>query len=394
MQLLATLLVVSPAPVLGVWVASRQDGLTHSGARLADAVQDGHRLAAVLVVLAGLNAAVVLAFSLAERRVNPGTAARRVFAGIVALVVVAAVGSTFARYGGPVTLVEKGYRAFKAPPPHAVADLNRRLLSFSGNGRADLWRLAWEDAKKHRLLGAGSGTYERYFLAHQPEGVGRVRDAHGLYIETLAELGPLGLALLLAALLLPLSVLARARGHPLIPGAVGGYFAYLVHTGVDWDWELPAVTLAGLFCGTAILLAARSSRPSSSLAPFVRWTAVGVIVAVCVAAAIGLAGNTALSRSDSARRHNDWIEAAEQARLARSWMPWSPSPVGGPGPRPARCRTHRRGKGQLSKGDLLRSHGLGALVPPCEREYRRRAQLRASAGHASLPSCRASARIR
>ena len=170
------------------------------------------------------------------------------------------------------------------------------------------------------------GYLRALFLAHEPADVSRVRDAHGLYIETLAELGPFGVALLLAALLLPLALVAPARGHPLIPGAVGGYVAYLIHTGVDWDWELPAVTLAGLFCGTAILLIGRSRRPPSSLTPSVRWTVVALIVVVCAGAAVGLAGNTALSRSDSARRQQDWVDAAEKAHLARSWMPWSPAP--------------------------------------------------------------------
>ena len=50
-----------------------------------------------------------------------------------------------------------------------------------------------------------------------------------------------------------MTVLGGARRHPLVPGAAGAYAAYLVHTGVDWDWELPAVTLAGLLCGAAIL---------------------------------------------------------------------------------------------------------------------------------------------
>ncbi|HYT50946.1 MAG TPA: hypothetical protein VEL10_01935 [Gaiellaceae bacterium] len=43
----------------------------------------------------------------------------------------------------------------------------------------------------------------------------KVRDAHSLYVETLAELGPIGLALLSAALVVPLVAAVRARRHPL-----------------------------------------------------------------------------------------------------------------------------------------------------------------------------------
>jgi hypothetical protein len=204
--------------------------------------------------------------------------------------------------------------------------LNRRLLSFSGNGRAALWRLAWEDAKHHPLLGAGAGTYERYFLAHQPAEVGLVRDAHSLYVETLAELGPLGLTLLVILLLTPLAAGLRARAHPIVPGAVGAYVAYLVHTGVDWDWELPAVTLAAFMCGTAILLAARTFSRRALLPSWVRWSVTGGVLLAAAFATLALAGNASLSRSETAREHGRFEVAAVDARHAHKLMPWSPAP--------------------------------------------------------------------
>jgi tetratricopeptide (TPR) repeat protein len=204
--------------------------------------------------------------------------------------------------------------------------LNRRLLSFSGNGRADLWGLAWDDAARHPALGGGPGTYERYFLAHQPPDVGRVRDAHGLYIETLAEVGPIGLALLIVVLLTPLAGLRFARRHPLAPAAAGAYVAYLVHTGVDWDWELPAVTMAGLLCGASILLVGRRWRPPQPLTQPIRLLGAGAAVAAAGFAAIALLGNSALSRSETAREHGEAARAASDARRARSLMPWSPKP--------------------------------------------------------------------
>ena len=63
-------------------------------------------------------------------------------------------------------------------------------------------------------------------------------DAHSLYLETLAELGLVGLALLVLALAPPL--VAGFRGVE--AAATGGYVAFLIHAGLDWDWELPAVT--------------------------------------------------------------------------------------------------------------------------------------------------------
>jgi hypothetical protein len=326
LQLLASLLSLAPIPALAVLAASRKPGLTHAGAAFGRAVHDGHRLALVLLLLAAANAVVAVAFALVERRFEPPASARLAFAVAIALIVVGGLAGVFIRYGGPTTLAQKGYHGFKAPLPPVQGSLNKRLLSFSGNGRAQLWRLAWDDARKHPFGGSGSGTYERYFLAHQPPATSRVRDAHGLYIETLAELGPFGLILLLGALALPLTVLGAARRHPLVPGAAGAYAAYLVHTGVDWDWELPAVTLTGLLCGAAILLAARSSYRSPRLSGRVRWTGVVVIVVAAGFAAVGLVGNAALSRSDAARQKHDWARAVVDARRAKTWMPWSPRP--------------------------------------------------------------------
>jgi hypothetical protein len=105
------------------------------------------------------------------------------------------------------------------------------------------------------VLGSGAGTFERYWLLYRPVG-SFARDAHNLYLETLAELGPFGLALLLAAFGLPLLVL-RGRRDPLVATAAAGYVAYLVHAAVDWDWELPVITLCGLLCGCSVLVATR-----------------------------------------------------------------------------------------------------------------------------------------
>jgi O-antigen ligase len=125
-----------------------------------------------------------------------------------------------------------------------------------GGDRAWYWHVAWQEAAEHPVVGRGAGTFERAWLEQQPVSVS-VRDAHSLYLETLAELGLVGLVLLGLALAPPL--LAAFRGAS--AAAAGGYVAFLVHAGLDWDWELPAVTLAGLLCGAA-LIAPRESASS------------------------------------------------------------------------------------------------------------------------------------
>jgi O-antigen ligase len=326
LRLAATVAAVVPLPALAVLLSSEEDALTHAGTPLALAAHDGHRLGLWLVLLAAANAAITSALAFAQARVRISRTLSRAFAVSFVVLVLGATAATFARYGGPPRIAKAAYRSFTAAPVPVEANLNKRLLSFSGNGRAAMWRLAWEDAVRHPWLGAGAGAYERYFLAHEPPNMSRVRDAHSLYVETLAELGPIGLAILTAVLATPFLVLRRARRHPLVPAALGAYVAYLVHTGVDWDWELPAVTLVGLICAAAILLTGRPESAPVAASSRLRFGVGALAVAAAMFAMVALVANTALSRSETAREHGNLSRAAADARLAQRLEPWSPAP--------------------------------------------------------------------
>jgi O-antigen ligase/polysaccharide polymerase Wzy-like membrane protein len=167
LQLVAALVALAPAPALALVLAARERGLTHEGTPLAVAARDGHRFALVVVGLAAANAGIAAALAFAGR-VEIGRRPRMLFVAVVLAVAVGAVALGVARYGGPVAIAQRAYDSFKAPPPNAQTNLNRRLLNFSGNGRVDLWRVAWAQATEHPVLGAGAGAYERYFVRHQP----------------------------------------------------------------------------------------------------------------------------------------------------------------------------------------------------------------------------------
>ena len=170
-----------------------------------------------------------------------------------ALVAVAAVALVaLAREGGPSAAADRALQGFRQEAPPASGDLNRRLLSVSGHGRADYWRVAARMVEREPLLGEGAGGFERRWMQERG-GPNNARDAHNLYLETLAELGPIGLALLLMALITPLAALPRARHHALVPAAAAAYAAFLVHAAVDWDWELPVLVLPALACGAVLL---------------------------------------------------------------------------------------------------------------------------------------------
>jgi hypothetical protein len=158
----------------------------------------------------------------------------------------------------------------------------------SGSGfygeRPSYWRVAWREYRDNPILGSGAGTYVLAWGSTLSP-VGRIAvDAHSLYLESMAEVGPVGLGLLAGALGLPLLALRRG-GIATIAGA--GYLAFLVHAAIDWDWEMPAVTLAALGCGATLLVAQREDRSLVHLS--VRWRVATAVLAAAVAAAV-LAG--------------------------------------------------------------------------------------------------------
>jgi tetratricopeptide (TPR) repeat protein len=249
------------------------------------------------------------------------------------------------RLGGPVTMVEKAYDAFNEPPPADPTDLGERLFTFTGSYRPELWEEAWNQYRDHPLLGSGAGTYEQHWLQDRPI-PHKVRDAHNLYLETLAELGPVGLALLLIALGAPLVAAVSARRHPLAAGAAGAYVAYLAHAGVDWDWELPAVTISAFGCGAA-LLALRASGDARLVPAFRARVVAGAVAALLAGVAfVGLVGSSAVSTSEDAAAASppDWDKAEDEARKAKRWAPWSSEPW------------QRLGDAQLGRGDTAGAH--------------------------------------
>ncbi len=127
---------------------------------------------------------------------------------------------------------------------------SNRLTSTQSN-RYAYWRVALDTFADNPLKGVGSGGYRVEWLQRR-EFAETVRDAHSLYLETAAELGVIGL-LALAALFG--GVAACVRGE----AAAGAALAtWAVHAGVDWDWEMPALTLvAVLLAGAVIARAAR-----------------------------------------------------------------------------------------------------------------------------------------
>jgi hypothetical protein len=116
------------------------------------------------------------------------------------------------------------------------------------------WRVAFHAFKDEPLRGVGAGSWSVYWLKYRPI-LGASQDAHSLPLQTLAELGVVGLALL-AVFLAGIGLAARDayRAAPtLAAGPLAGFVVYAAHAPLDWDWQMPAVTLVALLLAGALL---------------------------------------------------------------------------------------------------------------------------------------------
>ena len=140
---------------------------------------------------------------------------------------------------------------------------NERLTNVESN-RGDFWRVARHTFLDHPLAGVGSGGFQTEWLRERPIPYA-ARDAHSLYFETAAELGLVGLLLLATAFAgaVVCAVRARRRDELLAAGPIAVAAMWAVHAGLDWDWELPGVTLPALICVSA-LVAIADRRPAGS----------------------------------------------------------------------------------------------------------------------------------
>ena len=258
-------------------------GLTTYYRHLQIQATEGAQTAARMISLVPLAmGAAALVAGLEARFTVSRTARLAAGAAMVAAACIAvAVGVN--RFGNPVDLVHSAVTTLEKPAPtFKGGDLNLRLLSLSPNGRVIFWKAGWHDFTAHPVVGSGGGTFAQYWLAHRPVKI-QVLNAHSLYLETLAELGVIGLAILLVALVPPLWVGLHRRAHPLAAPVMAAYIAFLVHTGGDWTWQLPAVGLAAVACGAAAIgLVADAGGVVLS-----RWARVTGIVLAAAVAAVG-----------------------------------------------------------------------------------------------------------
>jgi len=221
------------------------------------------------------------------------------------------------------------------------------------SSRAGYWRQAWEVFEEKPLIGRGANTFGIARLPYRREGR-TANQAHGYLAQTLADLGLLGGAIVLALLATWLAAAGRATG--LLPrrrarapdgpervalvalalSAVG----FGAQSAIDWTWFVPGPTVtalvaAGFVAGRGALPAVgapvrapagRPARPAGLRA----IGAVAVLVAACLCAWAVWQPERAARANERASElldEGDTVAASREARHARSIDPYSPTPL-------------------------------------------------------------------
>jgi hypothetical protein len=220
---------------------------TVSSARYAVDTSQGHHLALAViacVLVAALLRAAALFLDDRLDRWRPPKVNGRLLAGGAAAVVVVAVLIGLAAGGGSWVSNRWDHFVNEDSVGH-LENPSERLSSVGNNGRIPQWKVSIEAFEEKPLLGTGAGTYAVKWLQNRPYDF-TVLNAHSLYAEVLGELGIVGLLFVVAFLLAFLIGAARRmRGSQrhVYAAFLAMAVVWIVRAGVDWDWQMPAITL-------------------------------------------------------------------------------------------------------------------------------------------------------
>ena len=262
LRTVATLVVpLVGAGIIVLWAFGQSD-LTTDNIDLLLRETAGHRFGAVLFgTLCLVTVLSLMTQFLIATRAPTGSWRKRV--GIVLLggVLLVPVGGALALtqsergLGGTIS---NGWKQLTDPEANAVqgsapANAPNRLAQV-GNARSLYWRDAFRVAKAHPVVGVGANGYGAARLRVRTD-TSDVAHAHGFIVQNIADLGAVGLVVVLALLGSWIVAVRRTlgrRGDPWPPERVGSVallaavFAFGVHSALDWTWSFPAATLPAL----------------------------------------------------------------------------------------------------------------------------------------------------
>jgi hypothetical protein len=257
-RLLSTLIAVAVPTAVSLIVSYQASVVSSARFASPDGVAEGHDVALVVLGCVAVAAILRLLLTRLDERLDtwvpPPLERRTVVAGIAAvgLACVALV----VLFHVPTRVGDQYDNFVEGNVVNSTGDPRSRLTAGGNNGRLAEWDVAIEAFEGEPLRGAGAGTYPLLWDRDRSE-LTSVLDGHSLYIEVLGELGAVGLLLIVGALVAIFIGLGRrlaSRQRQAYAAAIAVSAAWALHAGVDWDWEMPAVTL-GVFALAGLGLA-------------------------------------------------------------------------------------------------------------------------------------------
>lgn len=247
---------------VALWAFAR-DGLTTD--RLATELRTpaGHQLGVLLIAMVLVLLAVGLAVTfLAARRPLPPPARRRIGTALLvalALVPVVFAGYLFTTERGFTGSISHAWTTLTDPEASTPPNDPSRLTAI-GSVRSRYWNEALKAFRDHPWRGVGAEGYATVRPTYRQDTL-EVRHAHGFVVQTLADLGIIGMALALLALgawawaaVRATGLRRRDRGHPYPPERIGLLtmtaivVVFGVHSFIDWTWFVPGCTAIALLC--------------------------------------------------------------------------------------------------------------------------------------------------
>lgn len=268
----ATLLIVAGACAAGVVIYDfATPALSTENVALATRAAAGHKLGVLLLAMMLLLLVLGVTISFAAGRRAPSRALRRragtTLVALLVLAVLAVVGGLAASQRGFTGTISHGFSSLTNTKPPALANTPNRLTALS-SVRARYWKEALQVFSAHPALGAGGGGYATASLRYRPTGL-VAKHAHGYIVQTLADLGIVGIALALTLLVTWLIAAGdathpfnrrwsgwrwRAAKLPYAPERVAllsmlcVVVTFGLHSLVDWTWYVPGTALTALIC--------------------------------------------------------------------------------------------------------------------------------------------------
>jgi O-antigen ligase len=296
------------------------------------AVSQGHRVALVAGICAAVCAGLRLILAifldprlrgLADRALMGRRMRFAAITGALAALLVLAVA-----LGAPHSLQNDWHRFLSGAPPRGGSDLRARLSDPTNDGRTDLWRVALNGFSASPLHGYGAGMYQTLWDRNRPLSV-YVINAHSLYLQAMAELGAPGLALLLImiiAVLLGLAARARGSRRSIYGALLAVCVVWAVRAGVDWDWEMPVVTLV-FFAVAGAALSSRSGRGVGWAPGRGARVILGLLCLLTVVLPVLIIGSqTRLQEAERALYASDCTQATAASRSSIGWLDVRPEP--------------------------------------------------------------------